>query len=547
MSTTLRKFKIHFISIFLAVISGLIFSNCKENESTLEPPQAPNIIIIVADDLGYSDVGAYGGEINTPHLNGMADRGVLIPNFYNAGMCVISRSSLLTGQWWPRVGFGIEKGQNLAQELKKHQYHTGVIGKWHLQGEPNDKGFDYFFGFLGGYSSYFKGSPDYRLNKKVYKDFDDFYSTDAFSSKAVEFIENSTENKEKPFFLYLSYQAPHNPLQASKEDILKYRGQYLNGWQATREARIKNQIEKGLIDDSTPLPNYPENLPEWESLTNEQKDLEDLRMSVYAAMVQKMDDGIGKVMDALKRRNIDDNTLVLFLSDNGTDSFSVMDKVMLNQGLLPGDVGSNYQPGTGWAYTSVAPNRLYKISQHNGGVKTGAIAQWPNGINTEVKIVNERLHVADIMPTILDIVESSPDLRKHENLTQYAGTSFSELLKGKEWSRDGAMFFQFMDNRAIRTDKYNLVEVDGQGWELYDQQKDPLETNDISNQNPNIVKQLETSWLKWWVKESGKAVYEPESVANSPHYSPQGDRGSGKLYEPSAMPDSLANRYPKFK
>ena len=509
-----------------------------------QEPTRPNIILIVADDLGYSDLGCYGGEIKTTALDKMAKKGIRLTHMYNAGMCVISRSSLLTGQWWPKTEYGIKKDPNIAQKLQASGYRTGLIGKWHLKGEPNDKGFDYFFGFLGGYSSYFEGSKDYRLNKAPFNDFGrDFYSTDAFSDHAIGFIKKDTNTKEQPFFLYLSYQAPHNPLQASKEEILTYRGSYLQGWQAIREARIKNQIKFGIIDANTPLPEYPKNLPDWEVLTSEQKDLEDLRMSVYAAMVERMDKGIGKLIQALEANGQASNTLILFMSDNGTDSFSVMDDEMLKRNLLPGDVGSNYQPGTGWAYASVAPNRLYKISQHNGGVMTGAIAYWPGGIREPGGLRKETLHVVDVMPTILDVAGIAQNGSGFTNTL--AGNSFARLLKGKELKRRSPLYFQFMDNRAIRTEKWSLVEVDGAGWELYDIAKDPLETNDLSKTFPKKVNKLHRDWQHWWTTASGKIAYTPESTLTSPHYTPQGDRGTGKLYIPSAMPKRLKSKYQK--
>ncbi|MEM8765341.1 MAG: arylsulfatase [Bacteroidota bacterium] len=504
----------------------------------------PNIILIVADDLGYSDLGCYGGEIKTPNLDKMAHKGIRLTNMYNAGMCVISRSSLLTGQWWPKTGYGIEEDVNIVQRLKASGYRTGLIGKWHLNGAPNDKGFDYFFGFLGGYSSYFEGSKDYRLNQEPFTNFgNDFYSTDAFSDHAIRFIKKDKNAKNQPFFLYLSYQAPHNPLQASKEEILEYRGAYLQGWQTIREVRIKNQIKFGIIDADTPLPEFPKNLPDWNELTPEQKDLEDLRMSVYAAMVERMDMGIGKLMGALKANGQAENTLILFMSDNGTDSFSVMDDVMLERNLLPGDIGSNYQPGTGWAYASVAPNRLYKISQHNGGVKTGAIAYWPSGIKNQGNIYKEFLHVVDITPTILDLA----GIKRNESAYSdgMPGKSFATLLKGKGFKRNSPLYFQFMDNRAVRTKKWSLIEVDGSGWELYDLENDPLETNDLSQIFQKKVKKLDRDWFHWWIAESGETVYTPKSTSTSPHYTPQGDRGTGNQYIPSAMPEKLKNRYQK--
>ena len=517
--------------------------SCKTQEP--KEKDSPNIIVIMADDLGYSDLGCYGGEINTPSLNTLASEGIRLSNVYNAGMCVASRSAMLTGKWWPRAGYGAQNGPNIAQRLKEKGYRTGLIGKWHLDGTPNKKGFDYFFGFLGGFSSYFKGSKDYRINEEKYEDFDaSFYSTDAFSESAVEFVKSNSKESKTPFFLYLSYQSPHNPLQASKKDIMKYRGSYLKGWQAVRQHRIEKQKSLGLITDEAPLPDYPQNLPKWDTLTDAQKDLEDLRMSVYAAMVERMDKGIGQLMDALKTTNQEKNTLIIFLSDNGTDSFSVLDKVLLKKNLLPGDAGSNYQLGTGWAYASVSPLRLYKISQHSGGVRTGAIVRWPETIAKPNSISSEPINLVDFMPTFLQATNSSSGLKdKSIDTNKFKGSSFIPLLKGKAWNRETPMYFQFMDNRAIRTSEWSLVEVDGNGWELYNTIKDPLETNDLSKIHKSKVLELEKDWLDWWITESGEPNYQPESTKDNPHYKPQGDRGTGIIYSPSAMPKKLSEKY----
>lgn len=506
---------------------------------------APNIVIIVADDLGYSDIGCYGGEIETPALNNLANEGIRLSNMQNASMCVISRSSLLTGNWWPKAGMGINKGPNLAQELKKRGYRTGLVGKWHLNGEPNNKGFDYFFGFLGGYASYYKGHESYRLNSEKYTDYgDNYYSTDAFTKRAIDFVSKTDASNKKPFFLYLSYQAPHNPLQAPLEDIMKYRGKYLKGWEAIRKERIKKQMELGIIDKNTPLPDYPKNLPKWESLSDAQKDLEDLRMSVYAAMVERMDKGIGKLVKTLRDTNQADNTLIVFLSDNGTDSFSVMDASLLKRGLLPGDIGSNFQPGTGWAYASVTPHRLYKISQHGGGVKTGAIAWWPNKIKDKGAVKPEHIHVVDVMPTVLDALNSTNQKGDKKLINSLSGESFLPLLESENWQRKSPLFFQFKDNRAIRTDAWSLIEVDDNGWELYSNLVDPLETNDLSKVETTVLKSLDEKWNQWWEKYNNGKTYTPDSTADSPHYKPQGDRGSGVIYKPSAMPKALSHKYP---
>lgn len=532
-----KIFKYFLIGMFLLINIG--FSWAQEGNK-------PNIIFIVADDLGYSDLGAYGGEVKTPTLDKMAKEGVRLSNMHNASMCVLSRSSLLSGKWWNVAGQGIVKGNNLAQELQKVGYRTGVVGKWHLKGEPNDKGFDYFFGFLSGFSNYYNGSKDYRLNKEPYTNFgENYYSTDEFSKRAIEFIDPA-KNDKKPFFLYLSYQAPHNPLQAPKDEIMKYRGKYLKGWQAIRDARIKNQIKFGIVKPGTPLPQYPQNLPDWETLTPAQKDLEDLRMSVYAAMVDRMDQGIGKLMKALDANGQKDNTFIIFLSDNGTDPFSSADAAGLNKGLLPGDDGSNFQPGMGWAYASVAPWRQYKIAQHQGGVTTGAIAWYPKLIKNSGSIRSELLHVVDIMPTVLDLAMSEKMVKQKNQLkSSLSGESFITLLKGENWLRKSPAYFQFVDNRAIRTNEYSLVEVDGSGWELYDVTKDPLETTDLSYKLPKVVKNLEEDWFNWWRSENKTGIYAPQKAGAGGHYSPQGDRGTGKQYIPSAMPEELKYKYKK--
>ena len=211
--------------------------------------------------------------------------------------------------------------------------------------------------------------------------------------------------------------------------------------------------------------------------------------------------------------------------------------------MLPGDPESNWQPGTGWAYAGATPWRLYKISQHGGGVKTGAIAWWPSVIKNKGKIQESPLHVIDVMPTFLDMAMPGKLQKRNSQITDsLPGQSFLSLLQGKSWSRKTQMFFQYMDNRAIRTYKWSMAEVDGSGWELYDLRKDILETTDVSKQFPKVAAALESTWLNWWKHESAKKEYTPESTKTSDHYKPQGDRGSGKIYQPSAMPAELSER-----
>lgn len=507
----------------------------------------PNLIVIVADDMGYSDAGCFGGEISTPALDRLASEGVRLTCFRNGGMCVVTRASLLTGQWWPRALPAFRNTPLLSERLQSVGYRTALVGKWHLPGHPMDRGFDHFYGFLGGFSDHFAGGKDYRLDRQPFTDFGtNYYSSDAFTDRAIRFIKSSSKaDADAPFFLYLSYQAPHNPLQAPREDILKYRGKYLGGWQVAREARFRRQRALGIMPRAARLPDYPRNLPDWSSLSAEQRDLEDLRMAVFAAMIERMDQGIGRLVEALKKSGKAEDTLILFLSDNGTDPFSVVDRAMLKRGLLPGDPRSNYQPGTGWAYVSVTPWRLYKISQHAGGVTTGAIAWWPKGIPNPGRIEAAPLHVVDVMPTLLALAESGHfGAPIGQAAVKATGCSFLPLFKGRPWQRNGPLFFQYMDNRAIRTDRWTLAEVDGAGWELFDTISDPLETENLALENSAIVSRLNGQWLDWWRAESGEPAYKPKTTRGNAHYKPQGDRGSGSRYNPSSIPSRLAGRYP---
>jgi arylsulfatase len=255
-------------------------------------------------------------------------------------------------------------------------------------------------------------------------------------------------------------------------------------------------------------------------------------------MVERMDRGIGRVLQALADSGQAGNTLVLFLSDNGADSFSVMDAPLLKQGKLPGDPASNWQPGTGWAYASVTPWRLYKISQHNGGITTGAIAWWPGVTGRPGRIEAAPVHMVDVLPTLLEA--AAPRAPR----PAVAGESFLPLLRGQPWRRQGPLYFQYMDNRAIRTAEWTLAEVDGQGWELFRIGSDPTENTNLAASHPAVVADLGARWLQWWCGESGAADYSPTSTRTGPHYKPQGDRGSGQPYVPSAMPAPLASRYP---
>ena len=501
----------------------------------------PNILVILMDDMGYSDPGCYGGEMATPAIDSLAQQGVRLTHFENCGMCVLSRSAMLTGNYWTRMKKEFSKTPILPEKLHEAGYRTGLFGKWHMRGDPMDRGFDHFFGFHGGANNQFGGGKDFYLDRAPFSNFGDhYYSADAYTDHAVDFLKHPDRGQEqKPFFLYLAYSTPHSPLQAPKEDILKNRGKYLVGWQAVRETRFKHQTEMGLVPADSSLPDYPKNLPDWKTLSPQQRDLEDLRMCTYAAMVERTDKGIARVLAALKESGKADNTLILFMSDNGADPFSVADAKSLPKGVLPGDTEGNWQLGMGWAYASVTPWRLYKISQFGGGVMTGAIVCWPGKTGKPGSVENSPAHFVDILPTFLEAAGVS------KGGLNLAGESFLPMIQGKPWQRKGPRYFQFTNNRAISEGEWTLGAIDGQGWELYHTSVDPFENVNVASKQPEIFQKLNAQWTKWWQTETGESGYTPVVDKGEGHaYGAQGDRGSGAPYVPSAMPANLAGHYP---
>lgn len=517
--------------IFSILIISCSFALLKADEV-----QPPNIIIILADDMGYSDPGCFGGEMNTPGINRLAKDGVRLTQFRNGGMCVVSRACLLTGNYYKPGNGPFKSGHILSERLKSAGYRTGIIGKWHLPGSPLDRGFDHFYGFQSGAGSHFKYGKDFFRDRESLPEDSQpagYYSADAFTTDAIDFV---NQPADQPFFLYLSYQTPHSPLQAPAADIQANRGKYMAGWDAVRAARFERQKQLGVVSASAELPSRPLNLPKWEDLTEAQRSLEDLRMATYRAMVERMDAGIERLTLELEAKGKLNNTIIFFMSDNGTDPFSSGDAKLLSNDKLPGDADSNFQPGMGWAYASATPWRLYKISQHGGGVTTGAVIRWP--VISEVKRVESTpLHMIDVLPTLLEMAKVPGEVKG------VVGESFVPMLMKKPWNRKVPLFFQFADNRAIRTEDWTMAAVDGGAWELFDTRKDPFENANLSKSRTEIVRDLDAQWTNWYQKVTRRGAYEPNSTSAEGGYSPQGDRGTGVLYVPSAMPKSLEKRY----
>ena len=480
-------------------------------------PEPPNIVIILADDLGYSDIGAYGGEIRTPSLDGLALGGLRFQRFYNGGRCCPTRASLLTGRYPHAVGMGAmvsardalpqpgpyqgylsEESPTIAEMLRSSGYRTYMSGKWHV-GErpehwPRQRGFDRYFGLISGASSYFEIIRDQpRIRAMALDDTpwsppeEGFYITDAFTDYAVEFLQEHPE--DDPFFLYLAYTAPHWPLHALPEDIDRYRDKYEGGWDVLRQERYARQLDMGLIDSSWLLPPRPEHIPSWESEPD--KDNWTHRMAVYAAMVDRMDQGIGRVVDQLQSMGELDNTLILFLSDNGGCAESVAGRNLHDSTAAIGARGSYVAYQEAWANASNTPFRLYKQWMHEGGIATPLIAHWPSGIAEPGRITDFSGHVMDLMATISEVTGSP-----------HAGTDGQSLVpvlaESNEIVTNRTLYWEHIGHRAIREGSWKLVYDRRIGeWELYDLSVDPTELNDISEEHPSMAESLAAKWQNW--------------------------------------------------
>ncbi len=507
--------------------TSLSLHGCMEVGSpaaTKSTSSRPNIILIMADDMGYSDIGCYGGEVNTPSLDRLAAGGMRFTQFYNAGRCCPTRASLLTGLYPHQAGIGHMVGNKgypsyqgylnercvtIAEALKSGGYRTLMSGKWHV-GEnrphwPVDRGFDKYYGIVSGGANYFDISKTKSPGVKRTMAIDDepfvpkpgsFYMTDAFSENAVKFIDNYGRKKE-PFFLYLAYTAPHWPLHAWPEDIAKYKGKYRKGWDKLRQERYQRMIKMGLISSKWKM--SPRDTATWPWDDEKDKELLDLKMAVYAAQIERMDYGIGKVLNKLKEIGAQENTLVLFLSDNGgcAEGGPVGFDNRKN-GLPPGGVDSYMSYGLSWANASNTPFRRYKHWVHEGGIATPLIAHWPAVIKNGGSLTSQPGHIIDIMATCLDVAEARyPKTHKGRQLTLLEGKSLLPIFKGKKRQGHKAIYWEHEGNRAVRQGKWKLVAAHGGPWELYDLKADRTELNNLAQKYPQKVGQLKAMYESW--------------------------------------------------
>lgn len=481
---------------FLSVIvAGLL--------TPLSQAAKPNILLIMADDLGFSDLGCYGSEIPTPNLDALAEDGLRFTQFYNTAKCHSSRVSLLTGLYCDQAGSeSLSRGATIAEALKPANYHTMMVGKWHLSRQPTDFGFDRYWGHLSGATNFFTGDDTFRLDGREWPvpetlNGKPFYTTTAIADYALEFLANhEVKNKDQPFLLYCAFNAPHYPLHAPESDVKKHNGKYAEGWDVLRQRRHAKQIQTGLLPAKWALSPRAAHIPAWNSLSPEDKQWEEDRMEAYAAMVDVLDREIGRIIARLKSKNLYDNTLILFCSDNGACPF---DRTK-GKDKKPWDPGSYWCYDVGWASVGNTPFRLYKQNQHEGGISSPMIARLPKSLqskdqNLAGKTTDQPAHLIDFMATFLDVCEATyPTRIGSRTIDPLEGKSLLPILQGKLRSPHDPLYFHFGTDRALRSGDWKIASAKLGKWELYNLADDRTELNDLAAQHPDRVRKMAAQW-----------------------------------------------------
>lgn len=509
----------------------------------------PNIVLILADDLGYSDLGCFGSEIATPHLDRLAAGGVRFSQFYTTPRCCPSRAALMTGLYPHQAGIGHmmedhgipayagELSSNcltIAEALQPAGYRPLMVGKWHMShirfdgkrqlnfesnlpfwtnqsSWPLQRGFEDYFGTIHGVSSYYEPFSLTEGNTPMPPPATNFYYTDAISDRAVADIEKYGGHSQ-PFFLYVAYTAPHWPLQAPDSEIAKYESTYLAGWDAIRTQRYQRQLQLGLIDKQFALSPRDPGVRAWEQV--EHKTWQARRMATYAAMVEHLDRGVGRIFDELKRRNLEENTLIIFMSDNGACAepiepgfYDVPSKTRdghpikvgnTNFNVLAGPVDVWQSYGLPWANVSDTPFRLYKHFVHEGGIASPLIAYWPAGIQSPGRLTSQIAHVTDLMPTFLQLAGATyPTNHNGLSVCQLPGQSLAPVFQDSASRDHPPIYWEHEGNRAVRIGKWKLVCRHPGKWELYDMEQDRTELKDLAADQPQRVNELVALYEAW--------------------------------------------------
>jgi arylsulfatase len=519
---------------------ALYIASLAAQPQATEPAPRPNIVLILADDMGFSDLGCYGSEVNTPNLDGLGTGGLRFTQFYNAARCCPSRASLLTGLYPHQAGIGHMLGRSanyagdlsgnaitLAEGLKAAGYSSYMAGKWHvtsyrpdapamMRNAPTVRGFDRFYGIIQSIRSYYNPPSLMEDGRALAPPEGDYHFTDAVTEHAVGYIHQHPA--DRPFFLYVAYAAPHFPLHAREADIARYRGRFKAGWDALRRGRHRRLVELKLIDPAWPLPPRDEQELPWEEINPAYRDWFDERMAVYAAMIEQMDRGVGAIVDAVKARADRDNTVVVFLSDNGgcaeeifpTGNAATDYPRQTRSGdpvrpgnvptIMPGPESTYASYGLEWAGLSNTPFRRYKSFVHEGGIATPMIVWWPTRIQPAIS--HEPGHVVDVMPTLLELAQAKyPTTYDGRAIVPAEGRSLVPVLAGG--TRPNVVYgWEHEGNRALRQGNWKIVSRYPGGWELYDLTADRLETSDLAKERPEKLAEL-TELYQAWAQRTG--------------------------------------------
>ena len=514
----------------------------------------PNVIVVLVDDMGYSDLGSFGGEVKTPHLDRLAANGLRFTQNYNSARCCPSRASLLTGLYSHQAGIANFTGRDstdrlgpaylgklnkqcmtLAETLKSSGYQTYGVGKWHVGHEesPTDRGFDEYYGYIRGHStSQWKEGNYMRLpvgrTPEIKFESDSFYATNAFNEYAVEFLKQARK-KEPPFFLYLAHSSPHFPLHAPAKTRDRYLDTYRKGWDVLRKERFERQSSSGLVTDSwkfTGLSEVPVDVdaianhyagkpnPDWKDVPENRREDLAYRMATFAAMIDHVDQGIGKIIDQLEKGGDLANTLILFTSDNGAcyewgpfgfDRSSRKGFTQLHEGddlKEVGGPGTYHSVGSAWSCLSNTPLRMYKHFNHEGGNCSPLLAHWPKGISKPNRWVRSPVHLIDVMPTLLEVGGADyPKKFKDEEIIPVEGRSLVPFFEGAGKASERVLCFDHFDSSAIRKGDWKLVRGNNRykkrTWELYNLAEDRCETKNLIESSSDKAKELEAEWLAW--------------------------------------------------
>lgn len=525
------------MSRLIPIVLLLVMVSCT-GENTIE---RPNVLLILADDLGYSDIGCYGGDIETPNLDRLASNGVMFTHFYNSARCNPSRASLMTGLHPHQTGVGSTQGVQLgvhgymgeinescmtiAEVLKKAGYKNYVTGKWHLTHShdgsdksdwPLQRGFDRFFGTIYGAGSYFDPRFLYTDNEVLTSSPDGFYYTDAISDTAIKYIDQHIDNEDDPFFLYVAYTAPHWPMHAKPEDIEKYKGRFDEGWDVLRETKLERMKGLGLINKEWDIRTNRSNAEKWEETDN--KDWELNRMEVYAAMVDCMDQGIGRIIEKLDQEGQLENTLVMFLSDNGacseqwgpanpwanrfgperTRNGTLID--YSNDGRkMAGTPDTYYSYGRNWSRYSNTPFYGHKSSTWEGGISSPFIVHWPAQVEHDESYRDQVCGIIDIMPTVIGVTGAEyPDSCRGNKLIPLQGLDLMPVVRQNEsLNRDYYFVEHIGRNGIISSQGWKNVKIGRGAWELYDNVSDRTETTNLADEYPGLTEKLAEKWQSW--------------------------------------------------